>query len=167
MQSCSRALPRVTTGSLTVLIFLAAMLTAGSKPAFAGSNDRVSFAQRIVVHQDESVSDVVCFLCTIENHGTIDGDVVSFLGGVKTEGPVHGDLVSFLGDVSLAGEGSIDGDLVVMGGNLHKSADTRLGASQVIFSPAIFLLPFILLGIVVLGVTRIFRRRPVYFAPLR
>ncbi len=140
----------------------AALATA--TPAFAhDSQDRVSFAQRIVVRPDEKAGDLVCFLCSIENHGNVHGDVVSFLGGVKSEGAIDGDVVSFFGDVNLAGDASVHGNLVILGGNLRKGASVQTGSSQVIFPTAIVLFPFLIVAAILWGVTRVFRRRPMYF----
>jgi hypothetical protein len=154
---------RNTLKRMALAAFVALAFTLVAKPAFAGSNDRVSFAQRIVVDQNDTAGDLVCLLCTIEVHGQVDGSVVSILGGVKNDGAVRGDMVSLLGNVNLAGTGSVDGDLVVMGGGLHKSQDARLGQNQVVFPLAVFLIPFAILGAIIWGITRIFRRRPVYF----
>ncbi len=148
---------------MAVAGFLILAFALAATPAFAGSNDRVNFAQRIVVDQDETTGDLVCFLCSIENHGTVQGDVVSFLGGVKSDGPIHGDLVSFLGNVSVTGTGSVGGEVVVIGGSLRKGEDARLGQDRVVFPAAIFLIPFIILAAIIWGISRVFRRRPVYF----
>lgn len=148
--------------SLLVLSILAA------RPAHASNGqDRVSFGQKIFIAENETVGDVVCFLCSIENHGAIHGDVVSFIGGVKSDGLVHGDMVSFLGDVSVAGEGSVTGDLVIFGGNLRKSGQAQLSSEQVIFPFGFLLLPVVVFVAIVWGLSHAFRRRPTYFVPSR
>ena len=143
------------------------LLASMARPAFAENNDRVSFGQRIVVTDNDTAGDLVCFLCSVEVHGTVEGNVVSFLGGVKSDGKVNGDLVSFLGDVSLSGNSTVDGQVVLMGGALHKGADVRLGENEVVFPPAVFVFPFVLIAAIFWGITRIFRRRPMYYRPLR
>ena len=150
---------------LAGLLFL--LLLACGKPALAEGNDRVNFAQRIVIAQDDTAGNVVCFLCSVEVHGNVDGDIVTFLGGVKSDGQMHGDLVSFLGDVNLAGNATLDGQIVLLGGNLRKGEAARLGENQVVLPAGIFLLPFILIGAIIWGISRIFRRRPMYYRRLR
>jgi hypothetical protein len=167
MRACSPALHRMAPFQFIVLAAVFAALFSVARPAFASSNDRVSFGQRIVVGENETADDLVCFLCSIDIKGTVDGDVVSFLGGVKSKGPIHGDVVSFLGDVDLADAGSIDGSLVVMGGNLHKGAESRVGSDRVVFPVTIVLLPFLFLAALLWAIVRLFRRRPVYFVPSR
>jgi hypothetical protein len=158
-----RTTPSFVITRLTFAVLLFFTLIVSVRPAFAGDNDRVSFAQRIVVDENETTGDLVCFLCAVEVHGHVEGDVVSFLGGVKNDGVIQGDVVSFLGNLNLSGTGSIGGDVVVMGGNLRKSEDARLGKDRVVFPVAIFLIPFLILGAIVWGISRIFRRPPVYF----
>ena len=133
---------------------------AAARPAYASDGrDRVSFGQKISVGQDETVGDVVCFLCSIENHGTVHGDVVSFLGGVKGDGSVRGDVVSFLGDVSLSGEASVTGDLVIFGGTLRKSAQAQLSSERVVFPLGFLFLPILIVVAIVWGLSRLFRTR--------
>ena len=143
---------------LAVLLLLASADLARIAHASDG-HDRVSFGQRIVVHQGETAGDVVCFLCSVENHGNIHGDVVSFLGGVKSEGPIRGDVVSFLGDVNLAGEAAITGDLVVFGGNLRKSATVPSSSDQVVFPVTFLLIPVLIFIAIAWGLTRLVRTR--------
>ena len=143
---------------LTILLLI--VCVAAVQPALASNGqDRVSFGQRIIVGQDETVGDLVCFLCSIENHGTVHGDVVSFLGGVKSEGSIRGDVVSFLGDVSVAGEASITGDLVIFGGTLRKSAQAQISSEQVIFPFGLLILPILIFVAIVWGLTRLFHTR--------
>ncbi len=167
MRACSPALHRMAPFRFIVLTLVFASFLVAAMPAFAGDNDRVSFGQRIVVGENQTADDLVCFLCSIEVKGTVDGDVVSFLGGVKSRGPIRGDVVSLLGDVNLMDNGSIDGDLVVLGGSLHKSAEAHVGSERVVFPVTIVLLPFIFLVAIIWAIARLFRRRPVYFVPSR
>ena len=140
------------------------MLAAYVRPASAATQDRVSFLNKIVVEPGETVHDVVCFLCSVDNRGEINGDVVSFLGGVRSNGPMHKDVVSFLGSVSLGDGATVEGDLVVFGGNLHRTDTALIGKDQVVFPAAIFLVPLLILFAVFWGITRLIRRPrfPVY-----
>jgi acetyltransferase-like isoleucine patch superfamily enzyme len=148
------------------LALFAGVLLTCSPAAVAEDRDRVSFGDRIVVSEGETIGDAVCFFCSVESHGTIQGDVVSFFGGVRTDKPVHGDVVSFGGNVNLNDGASIDGDLVIFGGALRKSGDARTSQSVVIFPAIIFAIPLLILGAIIWGASALFRRRvPHYYIP--
>ena len=148
------------------LALFAGALLMSSRAAGAEDRDRVSFGDRIVVGEGETIGDAVCFFCSVESHGTIQGDVVSFFGGVRTDKPVHGDLVSFGGNVNLDDGASVDGDLVVFGGSLRKNGDARTSQSEVIFPAIIFAIPLLIVGAIIWGVSALFRRRiPHYYVP--
>ena len=148
------------------LILFTGALLACTRAAEAEDRDRVSFGDRIVVSEGETIGDAVCFFCSVESHGTIQGDVVSFFGGVHTDQPVHGDLVSFGGNVNLDDGASVDGDLVVFGGSLRKSSEARTSQSEVVFPAIIFAIPLLILGAIIWGASALFRRRvPHYYVP--
>jgi hypothetical protein len=148
------------------LAILVVAFAASTLHAAAEDRDRVSFGDRIVVGEGETIGDAVCFFCSVESHGTIRGDVVSFFGGVRTNQPVHGDVVSFGGNVSLDDGASVDGDLVIFGGSLHKSSDARTSQSEVIFPAIIFAIPLLIIGAIIWGISTIVRRRvPHYYIP--
>jgi len=147
--------------SLAVLTLAAGF---GMSAAHAESADRVSFGQRVVVGEQDEAQDIVCFFCSVQNHGRIRGDVVSFFGGVKSDGTISGDVVSFLGDVSLGNESTLNGDVVILGGALHRNGNAQIGKDQVVFPPIIFAIPFIVIGLILWGISSLFRRRtPAYF----
>ncbi len=150
---------------MLVLVFV--LLGAGVCTATAqDGQDRVSFGNRIVVNEGETVGDVVCFLCSVESHGRIQGDVVTFLGNVKATSPIRGDVVSFAGNVVLEDEASIDGDLVIFGGDLRKNGSAHVGQDQVIFPVVIFLIPIAIIGAIIWAISAIFRRRtPTFYIP--
>lgn len=149
------------------LVLFAVMQLAGTRIASAqNGQDRVSFGSRVVVNEDETVGDVVCFFCSVEVHGKIQGDVVTFLGDVKSTSPIQGDLVSFAGNVALEEDAAVHGDLVIFGGGLHKSAGAYVGQDQVVFPTAIFLAPILVIAGVVWAISALFRRRiPLYYVP--
>ena len=161
------SLPRWTFAGLLYAFLVFALLGTTAQHALASDNDRVNFGQRIVLDENDTAGDLVCFLCSIEVHGNVQGNVVSFLGGVKADGAMHGDVVSFLGDVNLSGNSTVDGQVVILGGDLRRAADVRLGQDQVVLPGAVFAVPLIFLFAILWGVKRLFRRRPVYFRPLR
>lgn len=147
-------------------ILLITLLTGSRTASAQNGQDRVSFGSRIVVGEDESVDDVVCFLCSVEIRGKVHGDVVTFLGSVKSSSPIQGDVVSFAGNVVLDEDASVGGDLVIFGGSLRKSADTRIAQDQVIFPAIIFFVPILILAAIIWGIAVLVRRRPpVYYVP--
>jgi len=153
--------------SLLSAVFLCAVVLLAFAPrARADDQDRVSFGSRIVVGEDETVGDVVCFFCSVEAHGKVNGNIVTFLGNVKTSAPINGDVVAFAGNVLLEDDASIGGDLVVFGGSLRKNGGGRVSQDQVIFPAVIFLIPVLILGGLIWGITALFRRRhPVFYIP--
>jgi hypothetical protein len=152
-------------------LVLSAVLTiavlAGTRSAAADDGqDRVSFGSRIVIGENESAGDVVCFFCSVEAHGKIQGDVVTFFGSVKSTGPIQGDVVSFLGDVALNEDASVGGDLVIFGGSLRKNLTAHIGQDQVIFPVVIFMAPILIFVGIIWGISVLFRRRaPVFYIP--
>jgi hypothetical protein len=116
------------------------LVAACTLPAAASDRrDIVHFGDNILVGQDETAGDLVCFLCSVEAKGNVQGDVVVFLGSVHLDEGSRGDMVVFGGDVWLNGDASIAHDLVVFGGALHPAERQRVGGETVIFPPVIFL----------------------------
>ena len=148
---------------LASLLVLIAIGFASRSVRADDGRDRVSFGNRIVVNEGDSVGDVVCFLCSVESHGQITGDVVAFLGNVKSSQPIRGDVVALGGNVVLTDGASVDGDLVVFGGHVRKSEGSRVSADQVVFPAAILLVPILILVALIWAATALFRRRPPLF----
>ena len=157
---------RLRRSAIAVALGLLVVVANSRLAAAEGGRDRVSFANRIVINDGDSVGDVVCFFCSVEAHGPITGDVVTFLGNLKSTQSVQGDVVAFGGNVVLADGAGINGDLVVFGGDVRKSVGSRVGADQVVFPAAIFLVPVLILGGIIWAASALFRRRsPMYYVP--
>jgi hypothetical protein len=138
--------------------------------AHAQGRDVVQFASDIVVHENEEVHDVVCFLCSIEIDGNAQGDLVAFAGNIRVKGQAGHDAVAFLGDISLGENASIGNDAVVIAGSLRTAPGSTIGRDRVAFPFILFLMPFLVLaGIVALIIWAIrslmYRPRPVYPMP--
>jgi hypothetical protein len=163
------------------LVLAAAALAMGT-PAEA-ERDIVHFADAINIPAGATVRDAVCFFCTVNIDGAVEGDVVSFFGDVHVNGQAHRDVVNFFGDVKVAdhaivgrdlvnffgevklGEAvSIDHDLVVMFGGLETKPSDTFGGDQVVEPGWLFWGPFLLIACGVVFVVREFRgyRRPRY-----
>jgi len=141
-------------------------------PSLAHSQERdaVQFANNIVIHEGEEVHDAVCFLCSIENDGTVHGDMVAFVGNIHVRGHAEHDAVAFLGNISLGENASIDHDAVVFAGSLRNGPGSSIGRDRVVFPLFLFLLPLLfVLGFIALIVWSIralvYRNRPVYPMP--
>lgn len=156
--------------SLRILGILLCCLSAGfaATPAHAAS-DVVQFGSTIEVGQNETVHDAVCFFCSVNVNGTVNGDVVVFFGDVRVDGQAKHDVVNFFGEVKAADGTSIGHDLVnffggvrlgenasvgqdtvVMFGNLRSASSASFGGSRVVEPGWIFWGPFLL---VMLGVS--------------
>ena len=138
--------------------------------AHAQGRDVVQFANNVVVHENEEVHDVVCFLCSIEVDGTAQGDLVAFAGNIRVKGQANHDAVAFLGNITLGENASIGNDAVAFAGSLRTAPGSSIGRDRVSFPFVLFLMPFlVLLGIVMLIVWAIralmYRPRPVYPMP--
>jgi len=153
------------------LFALVFVLFASSPPAAdAQERDAVQFANNIVIHEGEEVHDAVCFLCSIENDGTVHGDMVAFAGNIRVRGHAEHDAVAFLGSVSLGENASIDHDVVVFAGSLRNGPGSSIGRDRVVFPLFLFLVPLLfVLGFLALIVWSVralmYRNRPVYPMP--
>ena len=138
--------------------------------AQAQGRDVVQFGNDIVVRGGEDVHDAVCFLCSIEIDGTVNGDTVAFLGNIRVRGHAQHDAVAFLGNVSLGEGASIERDVVVFAGNLRIGPGATVGNNRVVFPFVLFLMPFLMVaafvGLIVWGIRAlVYRNRPVYPMP--
>jgi predicted acyltransferase (DUF342 family) len=158
----------------SIVIAMAAalgMAVFAAVPAFAGE-DRVSIGNDVVVADGTAMDDVVCILCSVKVHGTVQGDVVTVLGSVAVDESrsVAGDVVAVGGDVALGSNASVNGDVAVIAGDLQRAADASVhGDTSVEAGRGWLLLPLapilILIGIVWLIVWFATRKRytfPVY-----
>jgi hypothetical protein len=133
----------------------------------ASASDEVHLLQDIHVSEDSSVQDVVCFLCSVEAKGDVQGDIVVFGGNLQLQGNAHQDVVVFGGNVDLGEDATIAQDLVIFGGRLNAGSHSSVNGSKVVFSILIFLPVFLVLLAIAWGVYLLIRwlvdtRRSVY-----
>ncbi len=131
--------------------------------------DSVQFANKIEVGRDAIFHDVVCFFCSVNVEGTVNGDVLVFFGNVRIDGHANHDVVdffgtvqaaddanvgqnllSFLGSVRLGERVTVGKDLVVMFGSLHEASSATHGGDRLVFPGWIFWGPLL---VIVLGVS--------------
>lgn len=166
-------------------VMLAAALAAAAPSAFA-SRDVVQFGSNIEVEPGTSVHDAVCFFCSVDDRGAVEGDIVVFFGGVRINGHANHDVVNFFGSVNAADNAAIEHDLVSMFGSVHLGENVAVGGDMVamfgdvqqkssvtvgrdrvvqpawIFWGPLFLI--VLVGLVVVREVRDSRRRRMYAA---
>jgi hypothetical protein len=146
--------------SIALFLLSAAML---ARPARA-AQDIVEFGSNIDVRQNETIHDAVCFFCSVNVDGTVNGDIVVFFGNVRVKGHANHDVVNFFGEVTAADDTSIGHDLVnffggvrlgenvtvgedavVMFGSLNAAPTVNFGGSRVVQPGWIFWGPFVTL----------------------
>lgn len=140
-----------------------------SSAAFAQSRDEVRFGQDVTVPDQQTVHDVVCFLCSVRVDGAAHGDVVVFAGNIYLNGTVHGDVVDFGGRLTLTENASVGRGVVVFGGRLNQNPGSTIGRDTVVFPPVIFL-PIIVAILAVVGgviflLRLLFRRSSGVYSP--
>ena len=120
--------------NLRALIFCCMLLAAmslGPVRAHAAS-DAVQFGSDINVSANHPVHDAVCFFCSVNVEGEVNGDVVVFFGGVHIDGMAHRDVVNFFGRTRLADNSMIGRDLVNFFGSVRAGENAQIGRNMVI-----------------------------------
>jgi carbonic anhydrase/acetyltransferase-like protein (isoleucine patch superfamily) len=110
---------------------LAAAMAAAAAPARADS-DAVHFGSDINVPADMTVHDAVCFFCSVNVDGKVNGDVVAFFGHVHITGEAHHDVVNFFGGVTADDGATIGQDLVSFFGGVRLGENTSVGHDMVV-----------------------------------
>jgi hypothetical protein len=123
----------------------------------ASASDEVHFLQNIQISEDSTIHDVVCFLCSVEAKGDVQGDIVVFGGSLQLKGNAHRDVVVFAGNVNMGAEATIGRDLVIFGGQLNAGSHAMINGDRVIFPAWIFLFIFLVLFAMVWGVYLLIR----------
>lgn len=145
-----------------------ALLTLLAVPARA-AQDVVQFGSTIDVGKNDTIHDAVCFFCSVNVKGAVNGDVVVFFGDVRIDGHANHDVVNFFGEVKAAdgtsvghdlvnffggvrlGENvSVGQDVVVMFGSLRAAESTTFGGERVVEPGWLFWGPFL---VIVLGIS--------------
>jgi hypothetical protein len=165
------------------LLFFATPVVAMPSLARA-DDDAVQFFRNIEVTPDTPVHDAVCFFCSVDAEGRINGDTVVFFGDIRLNGDAKKDVVSFFGSVSAAEGSTIGGDLVsffgsvrlgnnvrvhkdvvAMFGTVHAPPSVSFGHDRVVFSPWIFWGPLLVVFLVIYVIVHEVRvRRMRHFA---
>jgi hypothetical protein len=144
------------------------LLTSIAATPARAAQDIVELGSDIDVPAADTIHDAVCFFCSVNVKGTVDGDIVVFFGNVRIEGRANHDIVNFFGNVTAGNDTAIGHDLVnffggvrlgenvtvgqdtvVMFGSLRKADSTSFGGSRVVEPGWLFWGPVIVL---VLGI---------------
>lgn len=157
-------------------IALCALLTVMLATPARASQDIVQFGSTIDVPQKDSIHDAVCFFCSVNVEGTVNGDIVVFFGDVRIQGKANHDIVNFFGEVTAGDDTSIGHDLVnffggvrlgenvtvgqdtvVMFGSLRGAESTNYGGSRVVEPAWLFWGPVLAVGLGIYFVVHEFR----------
>jgi len=144
------------------LLLLILCLSIGT-PLHA-EEDIVQFGNTIRVGPDVTAHDTVCFFCSINIEGSVNGDAVAFFGSVHVDGHANHDVVVFFGDTRVADDSSVGQDLVnffgtvrlgnnasvghnlvSMFGSLHQAASATISGDRVAQPGWIFWVPFLII----------------------
>ena len=109
---------------------LSAALAASSLSAHA-SKDVVQFGSNIEVAPGSTAHDTICFFCSVDDRGTIEGDIVVFFGDVRIDGHANHDVVNLFGKVTASDESSIGQDLVSLFGSVRLGENVTVGKDLV------------------------------------
>jgi hypothetical protein len=145
---------------------------AFSSAAFADSGgERAQFGHDITVAPGETVTDVVCFGCSVRIRGHVSTDVTVFGGNVIVEddGSIGTDVTTFGGNLRLDKGVHVGHDVTIFGGRLQRDSEASIGGDVTAFTGSfwmilIFVLPILFLaGLVALivWIVRVATRRPV------
>ncbi len=166
---------------LNACLFAAAIVVSAT-PAFA-SKDIVQFGSSVHIGPDTTAHDVVCFFCSVDNQGTIEGDTVVFFGNVHISGHSNHDvvnifgtlkaendssigssLVSIFGSIRLGENVSIGKDLIAIFGGLRAAPTVSVGGDRVVQPGWIFWGPLLIFALIIIVVVREYRsyRRRLY-----
>jgi hypothetical protein len=110
---------------------LSAALAGFALPAHA-SKDVVQFGSSIEIAPGSTVHDTVCFFCSVNDHGSVDGDIVVFFGNVHIDGHANHDVVNFFGSVTASDNANIGNDLVNFFGRVRLGENVSIGKDMVV-----------------------------------
>ena len=115
-------------GIALLVLLLAAMLAT---PALA-AQDIVEFGSTIDVPAKDTIHDAVCFFCSVNVEGEVNGDLVVFFGNVRIDGKANHDVVNFFGEVTAGDNASIGHDLVNFFGGVRLGQNVTVGQDTVV-----------------------------------
>jgi hypothetical protein len=108
----------------------AAALATAALPAHA-NQDAVSFGSDIHIAPTATAHDAVCFFCSVNVEGKVNGDIVVFFGDVHIAGQANHDVVNFFGSVSADDNSKIGNDLVNFFGAIRLGENVSVGRDMV------------------------------------
>lgn len=168
---------------LLVFCLLGTASCLASTTAYA-ERDEVHFGDNIHVPAGASVHDAVCFFCSVNAEGDVQGNVVVFFGSVRLAGAAHHDvvdffgsvhaddgasigqnLVNFFGGIRLGENVSVGHDMVAMFGKVHTADSATVGNNRVVQPFWIAGVPAIVIFVIVLVLLRelrAYRRRRMF-----
>ena len=112
------------------LALLSAAIAVFALPAHA-SKDVVQFGSNIEIAPESTVHDTVCFFCSVNDRGSVDGDIVVFFGNVHIEGHANHDVVNFFGNVTAADNANVGQNLVSLFGGVRLGENVSIGKDMV------------------------------------
>jgi len=147
------------------LLLPALFVIAVLSPVYASNGDKVHFAQRIVVDDEEAAGSLVCIGCSITMRGS-SADVVAIGGSILIDGAVKGDVVAVGGGIRLEENAAVSGDVVTVGGQLWRDpaaaikGEVKIQSGAPVFAGLILipLVPVVL--VIALIVWLVSRNRP-------
>ncbi len=146
----------------TIATLIAFVATFGTGAAFAKGNEVPSFGQSIHVAAGQTLTeDAICFGCSVNVDGTLDGDIVAIGGSIRIgdHGRVTGDAVAVGGSVHLSDGADVAGDATAVGGRLEReptavvhgeasSTPFHLGVLPPVLLLGVLLVPSLAFGII-------------------
>jgi hypothetical protein len=112
------------------LALLGAAIAIFAQPAHA-SKDVVQFGSNIEIAPESTVHDTVCFFCSVNDRGSVDGDIVVFFGNVHIDGHANHDVVNFFGSVTAADNSNVGQNLVSFFGRVRLGENVSIGKDMV------------------------------------
>ena len=162
---------------LLTLTLCAAALLFVAAPARA-QNDRVQFFSNIHIGPNDTANNAVCFFCSVDAEGPVNGNIVAFFSHVNVRTTVDQNVVSFFSNMNVLPGSSVDQNLVTMFGSVHvdngahvgQNAVTMFGSfyaadsasidgNRVYFPFWLFGIPTLLIGLVIYVIVREVRER--------
>lgn len=113
-------------------VALLAMLSLVLATPARATQDIVEFGSKIEVQPNEAIHDAVCFFCSVDVDGAVNGDIVVFFGNVRIAGKANHDVVNFFGDVTAADNATIGHDLVNFFGGVRLGQNVTVGQDTVV-----------------------------------
>jgi len=115
---------------MLAITLLGAAFAAASIPAHADSDD-VHFFDDIRISPNSPGHDAVCFFCSVDVEGEVNGDIVVFFGDVHIAGHANHDVVNFFGEVKVDDNAQISNDLVSFFGYVQLKKNASVGRDMV------------------------------------